>query len=342
MSREQDRMLLVLALNRRQAFTSADKRILAEVLRDTADLTLLPENELHELTAGTLTEEMEGPWDPLQLLAEAEEELSFLERRQIEVVVYGQREYPPQLLELYDPPAVLYLRGRWPDHSCPQIAVVGTRRPSPRAERAAVQCGRDAAEAGIPVVSGLARGIDGASHRGALQLGGQTVAVLGSGIDRIYPPQHALLAARIVDAGGAVISEYPLGYEPDRLTFPERNRIISGLARTVVIVEAPRNSGALITADYALDQGRDVVVHAAGIGGYKGAGSRALSEDGALVIESFADVLRDWGLELAEPSPSFEGLGRAVDQRTRGAVCSSQSDAVGGALAAALKQELRE
>ena len=353
MSREQDRMLLMLALNRRQAFSSADKRYIAEILRDTVDLERIPEQELNEMTEGDLLDELSSPWDPLQLLAEAEEELSFLERRQIEVVVFGQREYPPQLLELYDPPAVLYLRGRWPAHSCPQVAIVGTRRPSPAAERAAVALGRGLARAGIPVVSGLARGIDGASHRGALQLDGSTVAVLGSGIDRIYPPQHALLAARIVEAGGAIVSEYPTGFDPDKLRFPERNRIISGLARTVVICEAPKNSGALITAEYALDQGRDVVVHAAGLRGVKGAGTLALATDGAAVIETAEDILRDWGLErrravagsaelsaaeLLEAELAAAGGGECKGAGERGS--TGGSAAVGQALALDLMKEL--
>ncbi len=335
MSREQDRMLLLLALNRRQAFTSAHKRYLAEVLGGPVDLARLPEEELHELTDGELLREIGGTWDPVELLAEAEEELSFLERRQIEVVVFGQREYPPQLLELYDPPALLYVRGRWPAHSCPQVAVVGTRRPTPRAERAAVALGRELAHLGVPVVSGLARGIDGAAHRGALQVGGCTIAVLGSGIDRIYPPQHAFLAARIVEAGGAVISEYPTGLEPDQFTFPERNRIISGLARTVVIGEAPAGSGALITAEYALEQGRDVVVHETGTYGTKGAGSRRLAEDGAAIISSASDIVRDWGLQLAEPAPAWEPL---LPQGA--APAAGGSAGVGQALAASLMQEL--
>jgi DNA processing protein len=170
---------------------------------------------------------------------------------------------------------------------------VGTRVPTEAAKQAAFALGRDLAAAGVVVVSGLARGIDGQAHRGAVEAG-LTVAVLGNGIDTVCPGGHEGLARKILATGGALVSEYGPGEPAFGYRFVERNRIISGLARSVVVVQAPARSGALITADFALDQGRDVVVHEAGLEGDRGAGTRALAVQGAPVVKTVADVLALW------------------------------------------------
>ena len=165
-------------------------------------------------------------------------------------------DYPPLLKTIVDAPAALYCWGEIPQGA--GVALVGTRQPSPAGQVMAHRLGFELARH-VPVVSGLARGIDGLAHRGAIQGGGTTWAVLGSALDRIYPPEHTDLAYAIASQGGAVLSEYPLGTGPRRGHFPARNRIISGLSLAVVVVEAPTRSGALITADLALQQGREVL-----------------------------------------------------------------------------------
>jgi DNA processing protein len=205
--------------------------------------------------------------------------------------------YPPQLREVYDPPAVLFFRGTLPDPEKPLAAVVGTRRPSPAGAAQAYDIGRELGAAGLSVVSGLALGIDALAHRGNLDGGAATFAVLGSGADEIFPSGNRALAKRILETGGSLLSEYPPGTVPRPWRFPARNRIISGLARGVVIVEAPARSGALITARFALEQGRDLWVASAGAASPRGAGTAKLAEEGAGIIESAAGVLAEWNLK---------------------------------------------
>jgi DNA processing protein len=213
----------------------------------------------------------------------------------------GSRRYPPLLAQLHDPPAQLHLRG---DPEClfrPAVAVVGARSCSPYGAQVARDLARQLAAAGVTVVSGLARGIDGEAHRGALAGGGTTVAVLGCGIDRDYPRSHAGLAERI-RATGAVLSEYPPGVEPAPWRFPARNRVIAGLCLATVVVEARERSGALITADFALELGRDVFAVPGEITSALSAGTNDLLRQGAAPLTAARDVLAALGLE-PEPPP---------------------------------------
>ncbi|NNM67693.1 MAG: DNA-protecting protein DprA, partial [Spirochaetales bacterium] len=183
-------------------------------------------------------------------------------------------------------------------------AIVGTRTPSEEGKAAAWNLGVELGRLGVVVVSGLARGIDAAAHRGAVESGGLTVAVLGQGIDWVFPAGNRNLARQIVAGGGCLLSEYGPGTPALAYHFPARNRLVSGLCRTVVVVEAPKNSGALITADLGLDQGRDVVVHQVGLETVRGDGTRSLAEQGACVIGSAQDLLQMWnegGVGLADP-----------------------------------------
>lgn len=175
----------------------------------------------------------------------------------------------------------------------PHLAVVGTRKPSVGGMTVARDLGRELGMEGVTVVSGLARGIDSAAHVGLLSAGsGRTVAVFGHGCDRIYPLAHTSLAAEILQSGGALISEYPPGTKPLPFRFPERNRIISGISSGVVLVEAPEKSGALITVDFALEQGREVIVMAALLSSRRNEGGKSLYEMGAPVANSTAEVLQ--------------------------------------------------
>jgi DNA processing protein len=205
--------------------------------------------------------------------------------------------YPARLAELHDPPERLFARGVALDVLAgPAVAVVGSRSCSPYGAQVARALGRELASAGVPVVSGLARGVDGEAHRGALEAGGPTVAVLGCGIDRDYPRANASLARRIVESG-LVVSEYPPGVEPAPWRFPARNRIIAGLSDATVVVEARERSGALITADFALELGRDVFAVPGEITAALSAGTNELLRQGAAPLLSVGDVLDALGIE---------------------------------------------
>jgi DNA processing protein len=250
-------------------------------------------------------------WDALRF--QAEEDLRAASRAGMAFVSFRDAGYPPLLRELYDPPALLFYRGALPNPEKPVAAIVGTRRPSSSAVMQAFGMARNLGLAGVPVISGLALGIDAFAHRGNLDGGGATVAVLGSGLDWVYPASNRGLARSILDGGGALVSEYPPGTRPAKWRFPARNRIIAGLARAVVIVEAPEKSGALITADFALQLGRDLFVGSAGTASRKGGGCRALAADGAEVIAGVEGILREWGLEAREPeNPAADGPGLAA------------------------------
>lgn len=225
-------------------------------------------------------------------------------------VPLGDARYPTRLAAIHDPPSVLWVAGKLDALGLPAVAIVGSRAGSPYALEVAARLGSDLARRGIAVVSGLARGVDSAAHRGALEGSGTTIAVLGSGVDVIYPPEHAELAANIVECG-AVMSEFPPGTPPLPGHFPQRNRLISGLSLAVVVVEAAEKSGSLITAGFALEQGRDVLAVPGNILGGRNRGAHALLRDGAKIVESADDILeeinlqglgmRDRGLRPREP-----------------------------------------
>jgi DNA processing protein len=212
-------------------------------------------------------------------------------------VARGERGYPVRISELHDPPARLFLRGSRPELLGGRaVAVVGARSCSSYGAQVARTLGRELAANGVVVVSGLARGIDGEAHRGALESGGATIAVLGCGIDRDYPAAHAGLASRIAELG-LIVSEYPPGTEPAPWRFPARNRLIAALALATVVVEARERSGALITADFALELGRDVFAVPGEITASLSSGTNHLLRQGAAPLLSVGDVLFALGLE---------------------------------------------
>jgi DNA processing protein len=226
----------------------------------------------------------------------------------VQVLTWEDTSYPQLLREVPAPPPVLYVRGRLEPEDAWAVAAVGTRRASVYGREVTRRLVSDLARCGITVVSGLARGIDGTAHRAALEAGGRTIAVLGCGVDIIYPADHRALARQIV-AAGALVSEYPLGTPPEARNFPPRNRIISGLSLGVLVTEAGRGSGALITADYAAEQGRDVFAVPGSILTAGSAGTNRLIQDGAHVVLEAADVLRELNLTMvAEHSQAREAL----------------------------------
>ncbi len=227
--------------------------------------------------------------------------------------------FPPSLASIFDPPPGLFLRGTAPVELLdrPAVAIVGARACSAYGSHVARTFGRELAAAGLLVVSGMARGVDGEAHRGALEAGGATVAVLGCGVDRAYPAAHAELARRICSTG-LVVSEYPPGVEPAPWRFPARNRIVAGLAQATVVVEARERSGALITADLALEEGREVFAVPGEITSSLSAGTNALLRLGATAATSAADVLEAFGLAPPDPAtPTLSSAGEAVLVRIR-------------------------
>lgn len=200
--------------------------------------------------------------------------------------------YPPRLAEIYDPPLVLFCRGQLLEADQHCVAIVGTRKASPYGVRMAETLGRELAARGITVVSGMAHGIDAAAHRGAIEGGGRTIAVLGCGVDVVYPEENADLMHRIIHHG-CVLSQFPMGTQPSKGLFPYRNRIISGLCLGTCIVEAPIQSGALITARQAAEQGREVFAVPGQVGHENSRGPHALIREGAKLIETVDDILAE-------------------------------------------------
>jgi DNA processing protein len=249
-------------------------------------------------------------------------ELSRLDALNVRVITLEDPEYPPLLAQILQPPPYLYVKGALGAGANPVVAVVGSRAASVYGLRVAYRLARELAACGMIVISGMARGVDAEAHKGALAGGGKTIAVLGSGINVIYPPENRRLYTRIV-AQGAVISEFALDAEPDAGHFPLRNRIISGMSIGVVIVEAAPNSGSLITARLALEQGREVFAVPGSVDSVRSRGTHHLLRQGACLVESAEDivnelsgVLQRWELyRPARPQESDEEPGLSVEER---------------------------
>lgn len=221
-----------------------------------------------------------------------EPELELMERFGAKLLAWGTPEYPPSLVNIPDPTHLLYLRGAWEPRNAKAVALVGSRACTSYGIRTAERLARELAGAGYTVVSGLARGIDGAAHRGALKAGGRTLAVLAGGLSRIYPPEHADLA-REVEAAGALFSEATMGMEPLAGMFPARNRLITGLSLGVVVVEAAEKSGALISARHAGGQGRTVFAVPGPVDSAASGGSNRLIREGAILVRGVEDILEE-------------------------------------------------
>lgn len=245
-----------------------------------------------------------GPW--------AAAELERIQAAGGVAVTFSDPRYPPLLREIADPPAWLACAGEPGDPDAPAIAVVGSRSASPEGERLARNWAAWLARRGVTIVSGFAPGIDAAAHRGALEGGGRTLAVLGCGLDVIYPRRHRALREEVLRAGGALLSEFPMGTEPARWTFPQRNRLISGISRGVLVVQAAARSGTAITARLALEQGREVWAVPGSPDDPRARGTNGLIRQGARLVEEPSEILADllpwWPRELSRPAPREGGI----------------------------------
>ncbi len=226
---------------------------------------------------------------------ELDAEMARLDKEGIGYITYHEPSYPEPLKDIFDPPPGLFYKGNLISQDNTAIALVGSRRPTHYGKSVAEKVAAELAESGLTVVSGLARGIDSSAHRGALKAGGRTIAVLGNGIDVVYPGENRALQDNI-SLSGAVISEYPLGSPPEAWHFPVRNRIISGLSRAIVVIEASERSGALITADCALEQGREVLAVPGNINSPVSKGTNRLIKQGACLFEKVEDIFEEIGL----------------------------------------------
>ena len=230
----------------------------------------------------------------------ADEELVKVRELGGDVLILDDGSYPYLLREIADPPITLYVKGDW--QACfdqPCVGIVGSRKCSTYGENASEFLARDLAANGVCVVSGLARGIDTAAHRGAIQGKGKTIAVLGTGIDQIYPKENAKLVEQILNSGGAVVSQFPLGTPPLKDNFPYRNRIISGLSLGILIVEASERSGSLITARLAMEQNREVLAVPGNITSKNSFGTNYLIKSGAKLVQQWQDVVSELPSEIA-------------------------------------------
>jgi DNA processing protein len=234
-------------------------------------------------------------------------ELALADKHGTQLVSLGSSDYPRPIASIQDPPHLLYMRGKWEARDTNAVALVGSRHCTAYGRRVAERLAADLVRAGFSVVSGLARGIDGAAHRTALQAGGRTIAVLAGGLSRIYPPEHDELA-RCIEAAGAVISEAQMAMEPLAGMFPARNRLISGLSRGVVVIEAAERSGALITARHAAEQGRAVFAIPGPVDSPASTGTLRLIRDGATLVRCAADVIEELDGIKSAAAPAVKAM----------------------------------
>jgi DNA processing protein len=230
------------------------------------------------------------------------------------VIIQNSPSYPKSLREIHAPPIVLYVWGELKDRDQHAIGIIGARRTTHYGTESAKKLAYQIAYAGLTVISGLARGIDTAAHQGALAAKGRTIAVIGAGLSKLYPPENRALAEKIRNGNGAIVSEFSMEIEPDRQTFPMRNRIISGWSHGVLVVEAGLNSGALITASQALEQGRSVYAVPGHINAPSAMGSNRLIQQGAKLVMSASDILDDLQVLLPETKPSPEAAVRPLPE----------------------------
>jgi len=257
--------------------------------------------------------------------AEAEAEMRRAREAGVRIVPFIDPCYPARLRAIADPPPLLYIKGEISAADEKAVAIVGSRSASDYGRKVARNICRGLASLGFTVVSGMARGIDGAAHESALDSGGRTIAVLGSGVDRIYPPEHEALSERIARQG-AVISELPLGARPVAFNFPARNRLISGLSLGVVVVEATEKSGSLITAAHALEQNREIFAVPGEVGSSRSRGAHRLIRQGAKLVENADDIIEEIAPQLVRP----EGASRR--QRVLPQNCSDDTRKIFGLL----------
>lgn len=288
-------------------------RKLLDVFGNAREAFYAPERSLQEAVGektGHLIVEARRSLHPEKLQEE-------VERENLQVLTIADKAYPPLLRETYRPPFLLYLKGKFDFTQFKRyLAIVGTRNPTPYGRKATRMLAGELAEHFV-IVSGLALGIDGEAHKAVVEKGGITVGVLGNGLHRIYPAVHTRLAEEILDKGGVLVSEYPPFWEPRPENFPSRNRIISGLSQGVVVVEAPRKSGAMITASFALEEGREVLAVPGSIFSPQSEGTNYLIAQGAKLVQNVQDVYEALGFVWEKKEKEGEEENMVLNEKER-------------------------
>lgn len=281
-----------LALNAIPGLGARRAKLLLEEFKTPRDILEASSGRLRSIPGigGKLVERIKA-WEKY---LDIEKEFFLMEKHQVQALVPADSSYPENLSKIFDPPIVLYVKGKLLPRDKVAIAVIGSRRPSLYGMKMAEKLSRELSQYQITIVSGLARGIDSSAHRGTLKSGGRTIAVLGSGLDRVYPPENKTLAKEISE-NGAVVSEFPMSTKPERGNFPRRNRIISGLSLGVAVVEAAERSGSLITVDSALEQGREVFALPGKVDSPTSRGTNKLIQQGAKLLSNSRDIIEELG-----------------------------------------------
>ena len=299
-----------IALNMLPTVGSVRLRKLLEVFKEPQQVLAAKRGELRKVEGiGNEVADQIANWESTIDLAG---ELKRVRDFGASVITHDLPSYPGPLREIHAPPIVLYVWGDLQERDHHAIGVIGARRTTHYGTESAKKLAYQLAYAGLTVISGLARGIDTAAHQGALAAKGRTIAVIGAGLAKLFPPENAALAEKIRAGNGAIVSEFSMEIEPDRQTFPMRNRIISGWSHGVLVVEAGLNSGALITAAQALEQGRSVYAVPGNINAPSAMGSNRLIQQGAKLVMDASDILEDLQILLPETKPSPEAAPRAL------------------------------
>lgn len=301
-----------IALNMLPTIGPVRLRRLLEVFKEPQQILSAKRTELRKVEGigGEVADQISGWESTVDLSAELDRVREF----GVTVMTQASPSYPRTLREIHAPPIVLYVWGELKERDHHAIGIIGARRTTHYGVESAKKLSYQLAYAGLTVISGLARGIDTAAHQGALAAKGRTIAVIGSGLAKLYPPENAALAEKIRAGNGAIVSEFSMEIEPDRQTFPMRNRIISGWSHGVLVVEAGLNSGALITASQALEQGRSVYAVPGHINAPSAMGSNRLIQQGAKLVMDASDILDDLQVLLPETKPSPEAAARPLPQ----------------------------
>jgi DNA processing protein len=299
-----------IALNMLPTVGPVRLRKLLEVFKEPQEILAAKRNELQKVEGiGSEVADQISNWESIVDLGA---ELDRIREFRATVITQESPSYPSALREIHAPPIVLYVWGELKERDHHAIGIIGARRTTHYGVESAKKLAYQLAYAGLTVISGLARGIDTAAHQGALAAKGRTIAVIGSGLARLYPPENAALAEKIRAGNGAIVSEFSMEIEPDRQTFPIRNRIISGWSHGILVVEAGLNSGALITASQALEQGRSVYAVPGHINAPSAMGSNRLIQQGAKLVMDASDILDDLQILLPEAKPSAEAAARPL------------------------------
>src|SRR5436189_1050297 len=299
-----------IALNMLPTVGPVRLRKLLEVFKEPQEILAAKHNELRRVEGiGKEVADQISNWESIVDLGA---ELDRIRKFGATVITQESRSYPRALREIHAPPIVLYVWGELKERDHHAIGIIGSRQTTHYGTESAKKLSYQLAYAGLTVISGLARGIDTAAHQGALAAKGRTIAVIGSGLSRLYPPENAALAEKIRTGNGAILSEFSMEIEPDRQTFPMRNRIISGWSQGILIVEAGLNSGALITASQAIEQGRSVYAVPGHINAPSAIGSNRLIQQGAKLVMDASDILDDLQILLPETKPSPQAAARPL------------------------------